>query len=106
MMAEVNKQDKSNKKDKNSGKELVKKERKETVKKAAANKPAANKPNRIESARTYIRGVMNELKKVHWPNRRETAIYTSVVVVSVVFVGVLIWVFDALLGAVRGVLIK
>lgn len=105
-MAEANKQDKSNKKDKNSGKELVKKERKEPVKKAAANKTAANKPNRIESARTYIRGVMVELKKVHWPNRREIAIYTSVVIVSVVFVGVLIWVFDALLGAAMGVLIK
>ena len=105
-MAEVNKQDKSNKKDKNSGKELAIKDRKEPVKKAAANKPAANKPNWIESARTYIRGVMNELKKVHWPNRRETAIYTSVVLVSVVFVGVLIWVFDALLGAAMGVLIK
>ncbi|WP_081411076.1 preprotein translocase subunit SecE [Desulfotruncus alcoholivorax] len=100
-MAEANKLDKSNKKGKNSGKELVKKDRKEPVKKAAV-----NKPNRIENAKTYIRGVMNELKKVHWPNRRETAIYTSVVLVSVVFVGVLIWVFDALLGAAMNVLIK
>ena len=100
-MAEANKQDKSNKKDKNSGKEIVKKDRKESVKKVAV-----NKPNRVESAKTYIRGVMNELKKVHWPNRKETVIYTSVVLVSVVFVGVLIWIFDALLGAAMNVLIK
>lgn len=93
---------KNPKKDKGSGKELVKKDnRKEVAKKAAA-----PKPKRLENARSFFRGVINELKKVHWPNRRETVIYTSVVLVSVVFVAILIWIFDLILGSVMGVFIK
>jgi len=91
-------------KDKGSGagKELVKKDsRKEVTKKMAA-----PKPNRFENAKSFFRGVLNELKKVHWPNRRETVIYTAVVLVSVVFVAVLIWIFDFILGSVMGVFIK
>lgn len=91
-------------KDKGSGtgKELVKKDsRKEITKKAAA-----PKPSRFENAKSFFRGVLNELKKVHWPNRRETVIYTAVVLVSVVFVAVLIWIFDFILGSVMGVFIK
>ncbi len=88
--------------DKGSSKEVAKKNsRKEVVKKAA---PA--KPSRIEQARTFFRGVVNELKKVHWPTRRETAIYTTVVVVSVAFVAILIWIFDIVLGSVMSVFIK
>ena len=56
------------------------------------------KGNRIESLQKFFRGVYSELKKVHWPNRREIIIYTSVVLVSVVFVAVLIWVFDSALS--------
>ncbi|AGK99928.1 preprotein translocase subunit SecE [Desulfoscipio gibsoniae] len=102
-MAVTKKQDGSMKKDKGAGKELVKKDnRKEVAKKNAA----ANKPALVDRARTFFRGVTNELKKVHWPNRRETMIYTAVVLVSVVFVAVLIWVFDIILGSAMGMLIK
>jgi len=104
-VAVAKKQDGSMKKDKGTtvGKELVKKDnRKEVAKKSAA----ANKPKRIEQTKSFFRGVRNELKKVHWPNRRETMIYTSVVLVSVVFVAVLIWVFDIILGSAMGMLIK
>ncbi len=95
---------KNSNKDKGSstGKELVKKDnRKEVAKKAAA--PGSS---RFENAKSFFRGVFNELKKVHWPNRRETVIYTAVVLVSVVFVAVLIWIFDLLLGSVMGVFIR
>jgi len=50
--------------------------------------------NRVEQVKKYFRGVYNELKKVHWPTRREVMTYTGVVVVAVIFVGTLIWVFD------------
>ncbi len=95
---------KTPKKDKSSGtgKELAKKDnRKEVTKKAAA-----LGPNRLENAKSFFRGVLNELKKVHWPSRRETVIYTAVVLVSVVFVAVLIWIFDSILGSVMGMFIK
>ncbi|KAF1083701.1 preprotein translocase subunit SecE [Sporotomaculum syntrophicum] len=104
-MAVAKNQDGSMKKDKGTGagKELaIKDSRKEVARKSAA----ANKPNRIEHTKSFFRGVMNELKRVHWPTRKETMIYTAVVLVSVVFVAVLIWVFDIILGSAMGMLIK
>lgn len=56
------------------------------------------KVNYIEQARKFIRGALNELKKVHWPTRREIIIYTAVVLVAVVAVGVMIWLFDSALS--------
>lgn len=77
------------------------KEKKNVVKKdpgkAAAKK---DKVNRLEQAKRYLRGVLSELKKVHWLSAREVVIYTAVVLVAVLFVGSLIWLFDSLLSAV------
>lgn len=64
------------------------------------------KVNRLEQAKKYLRGVFNELKKVHWPNRREIITYTSVVVVAVIVVGILIWIFDSLLSRVLQLIIR
>ncbi|MCL6612243.1 MAG: preprotein translocase subunit SecE [Peptococcaceae bacterium] len=61
---------------------------------------------RLERAKSYFRGVYSELKKVHWPTRREVVIYTSVVVVAVIIVGVLIWIFDSLMSRVIQLLIR
>lgn len=104
-MAVAKKQDGSMKKDKgtDTGKELAKKDnRKEVAKKNAA----VNKPSRIENTKSFFRGVINELKRVHWPTRKETGIYTVVVLVSVIFVATLIWIFDMILGLIMGMLIK
>ncbi|MCL1790279.1 MAG: preprotein translocase subunit SecE [Peptococcaceae bacterium] len=38
-----------------------------------------------------------ELKKVHWPTRRQLLIYTSVVLVAVAIMGVLTWIVDSIL---------
>ncbi|MDK2888802.1 MAG: preprotein translocase subunit SecE [Thermoanaerobacter sp.] len=64
------------------------------------------KVNRVEQVRNYFRGVYSELKKVHWPNRREVVIYTSVVLVAVTIVGILIWIFDSLLSRLLELIIK
>lgn len=63
-------------------------------------RPAAKKEkiNRLEEAKKYFKFVYNELKKVHWPTRREVFIYTGVVLVSVVIIGIIIWIFDSLLS--------
>lgn len=42
----------------------------------------------------FLSGVVTELKKVIWPNRRELVNYTAVVFVAVAFVCTLIWVCD------------
>ena len=46
----------------------------------------------------YLRGVVSEVKKVHWLGPKETVIYTIVVFVAVLFVGSLIWIFDMILN--------
>ncbi|MGQ9825573.1 MAG: preprotein translocase subunit SecE [Desulfotomaculales bacterium] len=62
-------------------------------------KPAPKeKVNRLEEAKKYFKSVYGELKKVHWPTRREVLVYTGVVFVSVVIIGIIIWIFDSLLS--------
>lgn len=40
------------------------------------------------------RGVTSELKKVHWPTKKEITAYTAVVLVAVLLVGTGIWLAD------------
>ncbi|MBS3969758.1 MAG: preprotein translocase subunit SecE [Clostridia bacterium] len=43
----------------------------------------------------FFKGVWSELKKVHWPTKKEIVTYTSVVLAAVAMVSVLIWVVDS-----------
>jgi preprotein translocase subunit SecE len=54
----------------------------------------------FDELKRYLRGVVSEVKKVHWLGSREVVIYTIVVLVTVLFVGSLIWIFDSLLTMV------
>jgi preprotein translocase subunit SecE len=79
------------------------KDKRDTTKKDPVKKDLPvkrEKVNRVEQAQKFLRGALNELKKVHWPTRREIIIYTVVVLVAVVVVGMLIWIFDSLLSTV------
>lgn len=60
----------------------------------------------FDRAGKFLREVRAELKKVIWPTRRETMVFTSVVVVSVAIVAAIIWVFDSILSFGLGTLIK
>lgn len=64
------------------------------------------KPGFFDRAKRYYRGVVSELKKVHWPNRKEIASYTVIVLVSVVIVGAIIWLFDFGVGNIMTLLVK
>lgn len=64
------------------------------------------RPKYLEKTKDFLRGVNNELKKVHWLTRREVAIYTGVVLVAVMVVGALIWLFDSLLSFLLQLIIK
>jgi len=46
----------------------------------------------------YLRDARTELRKVVWPDRRQTIVYTGVVIVSVVAVALVLWVVDAILS--------
>lgn len=43
----------------------------------------------------YFRDVWNELKKVHWPTRKQLLVYTGVVFISVGIIALLIWIVDS-----------
>lgn len=48
----------------------------------------------ILKTRRFFRSAWNELKKVHWPNKKELIAYTNVVIVAVIIVAAMIWVVD------------
>lgn len=54
----------------------------------------------------YFRETRLEMRKVVWPSRRETVVYTLVVVAATAIVGLLIWVFDIGLSAVLRTIIR
>lgn len=51
-----------------------------------------------EGTRQYLREVRAETRKVVWPDWRRTGMYTLVVLISVGFLALLIWVADLLFG--------
>ncbi|MBC7105601.1 MAG: preprotein translocase subunit SecE, partial [Firmicutes bacterium] len=72
--------------------------RKEAGKAAKKKEPAPRGEPFWTRTEKYFRGVYGELRKVHWPRRREVVIYTGVVLVSVAVVALLIWIVDSILS--------
>jgi preprotein translocase subunit SecE len=58
-------------------------------------KKPANTQRQTEKAAEYFRGVLSELKKVHWPSRRQLLTYTGVVFFTVAIVSILMWIVDS-----------
>lgn len=56
-------------------------------------------------AKRSSKASLNELKKVHWPTKKELITYTNVVLVVVVVIAALIWIVDSVVGSVFGYLI-
>lgn len=54
----------------------------------------------------YLKDVRFELRKVLWPSRRQTVLFTGIVIVAVLIVASLIWVVDSSFGLVLGVLVR
>lgn len=48
----------------------------------------------------FVRGTIEELKKVSWPTRQEIINNTAVVLVAVAFCATLIWVIDTFFSVV------
>ncbi|MDH5785446.1 MAG: preprotein translocase subunit SecE [Chromatiales bacterium] len=58
---------------------------------ATLSEPGAN-------ALAYSRGAIVEVRKVVWPTRKETVNTTLLVMAMVIMVGIILWLFDSLLG--------
>lgn len=52
----------------------------------------------LERVARYVREVRNEARKVIWPTRRQTLIFTIVVIVAVAIIAGLIYALDQLLS--------
>ena len=66
----------------------------------------SNIKNWWENGKQYVVAVVNELKKVHWPGRTQLIAYTGVVLLSVAFIALLVWLFDSGLSWVLEKLMK
>jgi preprotein translocase subunit SecE len=66
----------------------------------------SNIKNWWDSGKQYVVAVVNELKKVHWPGRSQLIAYTGVVLLTVAFVAMLVWLFDSGLSWVLDKLMK
>jgi len=53
-----------------------------------------------------VRNMVQELKKVHWPTRRNLVIYTAVVILACIAVAAIIWIMDLAIGGLMNLIIK
>jgi len=73
---------------------------------AAGKAPAAARGQTIANLKKFLKGAWSELKKVHWPTRREIVVFTGVVLVAVTIVAVLIFLMDAALSRLLGLFFR
>jgi preprotein translocase subunit SecE len=59
----------------------------------------------FERIARFSREVRAEMRKVVWPDRRQTTVFTVVVLASTAFIALLIWGFDSLLNLLLGLII-
>ena len=67
--------------------------------KAKKDKKSEKKPGVFARIGRWFHELKVELKKVVWPTRKQTLNNTLIVIACVVFVGIFIWLFDAVAGA-------
>lgn len=48
----------------------------------------------IKALTKHFKDVRHELKKVHWPSRRELTVFTSMVLMAIFFIGLFFWILD------------
>ena len=78
--------------------------------KTKADKPKAKsdkekKPGFFKRLGRFFRELKAELKKVAWPTRADTMKKTGVVILSVIVVGVIVWIFDGIASGVVNALL-
>lgn len=69
---------------------------------------ATNNANPKQKGRikNFFKGVITELKKVHWPTRRQVTVYTGVVITFVLVFAVAISIVDFGLSSLVGLVIN
>ena len=65
-----------------------------------------DKPNVLERVKRYFRTMIQEMKRVHWPGRRDLIVYTAAVICVSLVVAVLIYLLDSGVGALMGLILS
>jgi preprotein translocase subunit SecE len=65
--------------------------------KTDSNKTSRDLQKSFEDLKQYLRESLTELKKIHWPTRRQALGETTVVLITVIFLTILVIMFDKLL---------
>ena len=75
--------------------------------KNAANAAAASKKSgrRKGGTKVFFKGVMSELKKVHWPDKKQLTNYTGVVIIAVLIMATVISLYDWIITSLLGLII-
>lgn len=80
------------------------------AKPAKENKPAKakkdKKPGIGKRIGKYFRELKSELKKVAWPTKADTIKRTGTVIACAILVGIIVWIFDGLAGAIIDALLS
>ena len=58
---------------------------------------AKNKPKFTVRVKTFMRSVWAELKKVHWPTKKQLLNFTIIVLVTILVIGLFLWIIESLL---------
>ena len=59
-----------------------------------------------QRAKEFFKGTWAELKKVHWPTKKEVVTYTGVVLAAVLNMAVVLWILDSIFSLGLGGLFK
>ncbi len=54
----------------------------------------------------YLHDIRVELKKVHWPTRREFSLFTGIVLTTVLVIGLFFWGLDSVFLGVLQLIIR
>ncbi len=74
---------------------------------AAAKAMDPNKKGKtVAKVKGFFKGAWIELKKVHWPAKKQIAVYTGVVIATVFAASIVISVVDSILSFLLGFLLK
>jgi preprotein translocase subunit SecE len=64
------------------------------------------KPKLVERTKRSFRSMIQEMKRVHWPGRRDLMIYTVAVAGVSLVVALFIYLLDSGIGALMGLLLN
>ena len=76
-----------------------------SIEKTDSNKPKEVKVKKRGRIASFFKNVWNELKKVHWPTRKQVINYTGVVIAAVLLMAVVLSVFDWVISLFVGLII-